>query len=71
MKAKGTIKINADWCKGCTWCVISCPKKVIRISGEINAGGYYPAVFQEDGDCTGCAQCALMCPEVAIEVYRE
>lgn len=51
--------------------MLSCPKKVIRISDEINTGGYYPAVFQEDGDCTGCAQCALICPEVAIEVYRE
>ena len=71
MKARGTIRINPDLCKGCAFCVEFCPRKAIAISERNNAAGYYPAVFDEEAGCTGCAQCAVMCPEVVIEVFRE
>jgi 2-oxoglutarate ferredoxin oxidoreductase subunit delta len=45
-------------------------KKVIVQSVRLNAAGYQPAAFKDNGDCTGCAICAVVCPEVAIEVYR-
>lgn len=70
----GQIQIEMEKCKGCSYCVISCPRGLIQIDGErINMLGYNPARFQGDGEkeCTGCALCAEMCPEVVIEVYRE
>jgi 2-oxoglutarate ferredoxin oxidoreductase subunit delta len=70
-QAKGKIVIAFDLCKGCELCVTFCPKDVIRLSDRLNAAGYTPAVFKDDGRCTGCAVCALVCPEVAIEVYRD
>jgi 2-oxoglutarate ferredoxin oxidoreductase subunit delta len=67
---KGTIEISQELCKGCELCVSFCPKRLISTSNKLNASGYLPAVFKDNGECTGCAVCALVCPEVAIEVYR-
>jgi 2-oxoglutarate ferredoxin oxidoreductase subunit delta len=67
---KGSIKIASEFCKGCELCVSFCPKRLIHLSDKMNACGYLPATFDDDGQCTACAACALVCPEVAIEVYR-
>ncbi len=67
---KGSIKIDAELCKGCQLCIAFCPKTVIFASAKVNAAGYLPAVFNETSECTGCGICALVCPDVAIEVYR-
>ena len=70
MKAK--IVIDSEVCKGCLYCVETCPKKMIVVDKKLNAKGYYPARFDEDrNECTGCIMCAIVCPEAAIEVYRE
>lgn len=68
---KGKIIISGELCKGCELCVTFCPRGVIKISDKLNAAGYTPAMFIDDGRCTGCAVCAVVCPEVAIEVYRD
>ena len=67
---KGRIEIFQELCKGCEICVSFCPKNVISLSDKLNAGGYLPVIFDDNGECTGCAVCAIVCPEVAIEVYR-
>jgi 2-oxoglutarate ferredoxin oxidoreductase subunit delta len=69
-KPKGKIAINRDRCKGCGYCIITCPKKLIVVDTEFNAAGYFPALYL-DGDCTGCAQCSIICPDIAITVWRE
>ena len=69
-RAKGHIRIEQELCKGCQLCISFCPKSAISESEGLNAAGYQPAVFNDNGECTGCAICALVCPEVAIEVYR-
>lgn len=68
---KGRIEINQGLCKGCRFCVISCPAGVIVMDNEFNASGYFPAKAEHMEKCTGCALCALMCPEMAIEVWKE
>jgi 2-oxoglutarate ferredoxin oxidoreductase subunit delta len=68
---KGSIKIDRERCKGCTFCIEFCPKESIRLSDKLNIKGYFTAEFQENDQCTGCATCAVMCPEVAIEVFRD
>ncbi len=67
---KGYIEIDAELCKGCQLCIAFCPRNVIGLSDKLNASGYLPAVFNDNGECTGCAVCAVVCPDVAIEVYR-
>lgn len=67
---KGKIKINTELCKGCTFCVDTCPTGVIAMRQRFNKSGFFPAVAVHTEKCTGCAMCARMCPEIAIEVYR-
>jgi 2-oxoglutarate ferredoxin oxidoreductase subunit delta len=67
---KGKIIINQDVCKGCEVCIAFCPKNLITLADKLNANGYIPASFKDNGECTACTSCALVCPEVAIEVYR-
>jgi len=60
--------IDGDRCKGCGLCVIVCPKKVLEISGEVNAMGYFPAYQARPEDCVRCTACCIMCPDVAITI---
>ncbi len=68
---KGYIEIDQEFCKGCQICIAFCPKGEISPSDKLNASGYMPARFDNNGECTGCAICAVVCPDVAIEVYRD
>lgn len=72
--SRGRIVINDEGCKGCKYCVTSCPRELISINTEqINILGYNPARFEDNPDklCVGCALCAEICPDVLIEVFRE
>jgi len=67
---KGMIVIDKELCKGCSYCIITCPLGVITIEERFNKKGFFPASPDTLEKCTGCGMCAQMCPEVAIEVYR-
>ena len=68
---KGRIKINAELCKGCMYCMLSCPKGVIAVSKGFNKSGFQTAVAVAMDKCTGCGICAFMCPDIAIEVWQD
>lgn len=68
---RGKIAIDASLCKGCRYCILSCPKGVISIEEKFTPKGFFPAVPAHPERCNGCALCAEMCPELAIEVWRE
>jgi len=68
---KGRIRIDADRCKGCSYCREACPAGVIAMRNKFNKGGCFTAFAQYPEKCTGCAICAVVCPEVAIEVFRD
>jgi 2-oxoglutarate ferredoxin oxidoreductase subunit delta len=71
-RAKGTIVIHEERCKGCTLCTTVCPHHLIQMANQIGRMGYHPAEFVDpEGQCTGCALCVRMCPDVAITVYRQ
>lgn len=70
-KIKGAIVINGDRCKGCSLCVVACPKNVIAISKKrVNASGYAYSEAVRLDDCIGCAACGIVCPDGCITVYR-
>jgi 2-oxoglutarate ferredoxin oxidoreductase subunit delta len=70
MTAKGKIRVNAELCKGCGYCIATCPAQVIAAGKRFNHQGYFPAVAEHPEKCTGCAMCARVCPEIAITVFR-
>lgn len=64
------VKILNHYCKGCGYCVKSCPKKVLEIGTEINGLGYKYAVTARPEDCIACKMCAVICPDSAIEIEK-
>jgi 2-oxoglutarate ferredoxin oxidoreductase subunit delta len=65
-KARGTVVIVNERCKGCGFCVEFCPTKCLDLSGQYNAKGYHPPVLARKDDCTGCDICGMVCPDFAI-----
>jgi len=62
------IVINSDYCKGCSICVVFCPRKVLQTSNHINSKGFMlPEVVNLDA-CTQCMLCEIVCPDLAIAV---
>lgn len=71
-KIKGAIVVNTDRCKGCSLCVVACPKKVIALSKKaVNVHGYQYAEAVNPDACIGCASCGIVCPDGCITVYRK
>ena len=64
------IEINEEYCKGCSYCVDSCPKECLVMGEELNSTGYHFPVLINQEDCTGCGICSFLCPDIAIEVYE-
>ena len=64
------VKIRAESCKSCGYCVRFCPKGVLEIGAQVNSKGYPYVTAAHPEKCIGCAMCANMCPDAAIEVYR-
>ena len=58
------ITIREGWCKGCCFCVESCPKQVLRMDGG-------KAVAAEPEKCTACLTCVRICPYDAPVVNPE
>jgi len=68
--SKGKPLISPERCKGCALCVDACPKKILKMSQQINKRGvHYPECFDE-GNCTACTFCAIICPDIAIEIEK-
>ncbi len=71
-KIKGAIVVNTDRCKGCSLCVVACPKDVIALAEKaVNVHGYRYAEAVHPDDCIGCASCGIVCPDGCITVYRK
>lgn len=65
-KAKGTVTIIDERCKGCAFCVEFCPTEVLAMSSVFNAKGYHPPYIIDAEKCSGCDLCGMYCPDFAI-----
>ena len=70
-KARVTIIIDEDICKGCGLCVDTCPHEALALAEHINSRGFHPAVLRDAESCTGCTQCALMCPDACMTILKQ
>jgi len=63
---KGKVIIIEDRCKGCEFCVVYCPRDVLRISKSFNVKGYHPPEVVDESQCVNCHFCEVICPDFAI-----
>lgn len=72
-KRRGTVTVDQERCKGCSYCVVVCPVRILRLSETTNRHSHrYAEVDGAAKDrCTACGACGLVCPEIAIEVWKE
>lgn len=59
--------INSDSCKGCRFCIVSCPKGALSVSDVINSKGYLPVKVDSD-KCICCGVCFNVCPDCVFEI---
>ena len=70
-KIRGAVVVNEERCKGCTLCVVACPRHTLSLQPqEVNNRGYHFAFMAQPESCIGCSSCALVCPDACIEVYK-
>src|ERR1700759_4555047 len=69
--AKGSVKIVAERCKACGFCVEFCPTHVLALSSAFNAKGYHTPYMVHPEKCSGCDLCGMYCPDFAIFGYKE
>jgi len=66
------VTIDENICKGCSLCIVACPKEIMVLDrGKLNSKGYNPVIVTDIDVCTACAMCAIICPESAIKVEKE
>lgn len=71
-KIRGVIVVNTERCKGCSLCVVACPKDVIALTTtRVNVQGYAYAEAVKPDECIGCASCGIVCPDGCITVYKK
>ena len=63
---KGTIYLNEDHCKGCSYCVAFCPTQALSMGGRMNRKGYHLPEMVDPMLCNGCDICGMFCPDFAI-----
>ena len=63
---KGKMRLLKERCKGCSFCIEFCPKKVLELSPEYNLKGYHFPEVTRPEDCIACNFCGVICPDFAV-----
>lgn len=64
------VKVVAERCKSCKYCIKFCPKNVLELGVKVNSKGYEYVEPVRIKDCIGCAICGKVCPDGALEIYK-
>ncbi len=64
------VKVVAERCKSCEYCIKFCPKNVLELGTKVNSKGYEYVEAVRMEDCIGCAICGKICPDGALEIYK-
>ncbi|MFW9995022.1 MAG: 4Fe-4S dicluster domain-containing protein [Candidatus Odinarchaeota archaeon] len=64
------IVIDTNRCKGCSLCVIYCPKEVLALSSTFSDRGFVLAEAIAPENCIACYKCENTCPDFAIYILR-
>lgn len=64
------VKVIAERCKSCGYCIKFCPKQVLEVGKQVNSKGYEYVEPVNQEACIACCMCARVCPDGAIEVYK-
>ena len=65
------IKIDAQACKECGYCIAVCPTGVFSQGSHFNTKGYRPAQAENAAKCIGCRRCFFACPDFAIDILEK
>lgn len=65
-RIKGTVVLNEERCKGCTYCVRFCPTGALEMTDRLNHKGYNLPTLAYPEKCNGCDMCGMYCPDFAI-----
>jgi NAD-dependent dihydropyrimidine dehydrogenase PreA subunit len=66
--AKSEVYIDAQACKSCGYCSLSCKQGVFRKGDVFNDKGYQAYVPVNPEKCVGCLACFYVCPDFAVSI---
>ena len=73
-KALAAVQLSEERCKGCSLCVVICPKGCLNLDrSRFNDKGFHPATFTFQGGkgaCIACGLCYMVCPDYAIHTVK-
>jgi len=64
---KTLVVMDIERCKGCSFCVISCPKSALTLTQKLNKRGYQ-VVAHAPALCISCGTCYIVCPDNVFEL---
>ena len=65
------IKLNRNWCKGCSLCIEICPKNVYDRESKVSSKGFKEIIIKNPALCNQCQLCELLCPDLAITIEKK
>ena len=64
------LRIDAERCKACGYCVLACPQKALALSDNLNKKGYRMVVVEAE-KCNACGICYTVCPDGVFALVEE
>ena len=66
-----SLNVRSKRCKGCALCIDVCPKKILKLSKDLNSKGYHYIIVTDAQECIGCGACYQVCPDYVFEIKVE
>lgn len=70
-KKEYCVRIDAQACKECGYCIAVCPKNIFSQASYFNKKGYRAVQAENEAKCIGCRRCFFACPDFAIDIEEK